>query len=822
MRARFRLSVRFFVLTVIASLSFGAIITKQSVNSLNASAAVQSVTSVNAASFQAPIAPSTISAVFGANLATQSVAATTVPLPTTLGGVSVQIIDGNNASFAAPLFFVSPNQINLHIPDQVAPGNGQIIVNNGAGVTTQGQLFIANSSPGIFTTNFSGSGLAAALQTFDGVTFNPVANADGSARPVSTGTPQLQSFLILFGTGLRRITDLRVQIGAKEVTPVFVGATSFAGLDQVNVPMPSDTTSGTVNILVKGNGRVSNQFQVLVQPTGITDPQRLALTVADIQTIIAQGVAKAQQLGLAVTISVLDKEANLLGSFKMNGARSDVTLGATDIPTGRNVRNLIADPDGLERLVVPVAQGLPFPLNDGALLASISKAGTAAFLSQQGSAISTRSASYIVQEHFPPTVSSNPGGPLFGVQFSSLPCSDIKQPNLPFGLSGDPGGLPIYKNGVHVGGVGVEGNGIYSVDLNLSDYDNDTEENIALAATLGFEPPQSIQINTLPIGGHGVDYCNARQSGGAAPPFASLPGTVIIPIQAQPPSRFIPLTMGQVPGRVDPRFFPFRNSAVSSLTSDDVATVIIQAAQQAYRMRAGIRQPVPSATEVNITVVDTDGNVLGIFSTIDAPVFGFDVSAQKARTAVLFSRPDAATLLRGAGFGKFVDAAATFGVRLDGSIMFSNRGMGFLARPFFPDGIDFQPNGPFSKPFNVWSPFNDGLQIALVRPALASILSTGQLPAGGSGTCSPFPNLPALVGGGIQIFAGSVPLFKNGTLVGAIGISGDGIEQDDNVAISGSVGFESPLNVRCDTLTPFGVRLPFIKYPSHPNFRNYP
>ncbi len=173
-------------------------------------------------------------------------------------------------------------------------------------------------------------------------------------------------------------------------------------------------------------------------------------------------------------------------------------------------------------------------------------------------------------------------------------------------------------------------------------------------------------------------------------------------------------------------------------------------------------------------MVDTSGVVLGAFSTNDAPKFGFDVAAQKARTAAFFSLPSAGAQLRAAGFGKFVDAAAVDGVFLDGSFVFSNRAQGFLSRPFFPDGLNGTANGPFSKPINIWSPFNVGLQIALVRPALVSIL-TGGTPS----ACTTIPNLPH----GIQIFAGSVPLFKNGVLVGAIGISGDGIDQDDIIAL---------------------------------------
>jgi uncharacterized protein GlcG (DUF336 family) len=205
--------------------------------------------------------------------------------------------------------------------------------------------------------------------------------------------------------------------------------------------------------------------------------------------------------------------------------------------------------------------------------------------------------------------------------------------------------------------------------------------------------------------------------------------------------------------------------------------------------------------------------VLGIFSTRDAPIFGFDVSAQKARTAAFFSLPTAGAQLRSEGFGAFVDAAAADGVALDGKFAFTSRSVGFLAQPFFPSGIPGTRNGPFSRPLNIWSPFNIGLQVAMVKPALVTILTGGAPPP-----CTTIPNLPH----GIQIFAGSAPLFKNGVLVGAIGISGDGIDQDDLIAAAGSFGFEAPAAVRADQLTPRGVRLPYLKFARSPNLRTSP
>jgi hypothetical protein len=146
--------------------------------------------------------------------------------------------------------------------------------------------------------------------------------------------------------------------------------------------------------------------------------------------------------------------------------------------------------------------------------------------------------------------------------------------------------------------------------------------------------------------------------------------------------------------------------------------------------------------------------------------------------------------------------------------------MGFLHRPFFPDGIDSTLPGPFSNALPEWSPFNVGLQLALVQRTLFDILTRGvvaipQDPITGS-RCTD-SNITGLQNG-TQIFAGSVPLYKNGQLVGAAGVSGDGIDQDDNVAFGAGTGFEPPLDIRCDQVVverggDGGTRLPYVKLP---------
>lgn len=507
------------------------------------------------------------------------------------------------------------------------------------------------------------------------------------------------------------------------------------------------------------------------------------LTSTDVQTILQQAASAATALSKPVTIVVTDREGNILGRFAMTGA-----------PVTTTIRSVGAAGQGLEGTVAP------------AIEAATAKAATAAFFSTTGNAFSTRTAGFIIQEHFPPGISFRAGGPLYGVQFSSLPCGDIKQPSARLGLSGDPGGLPIYKDGLPAGGIGIEGDGLYTVDRDPTDNDQPFEEVIAASGIRGFDAPVGIRADTILIDGIRLPFSNVA-SPLVPSTVASITGSVISPA---PASEFVPQVVGGVAGEVSPRFFPFIAGTApgsNALTAAEVQTIISHAAQQANITRAAIRQPLGSNARVSIAVVDTAGVVLGIFRQQDAPVFGYDVAVQKARNAAFFSGANAATALRAAGFGAYVDRAAADGLRFDGAFAFSDRAVGFLHRPFFPDGIDNTAAGPFSTAIGSWSPFNVGLQLDLVRTNFLAALSG---PVAGCTAIAALPN-------GIQIFAGSVPLYKNGVLVGAIGISGDGIDQDDLIAAAGANGFSPPVGIRADQIFVRGVRLPFLKFPRSPN-----
>ena len=576
---------------------------------------------------------------------------------------------------------------------------------------------------------------------------------------------------------------------------------------------------GDVLVRISYHGVASNRVRVGIGHTGggpADDPGAVAtpgpiginfpinpitagtLTTAEVQTIIAQAVSAAASISKNVTVAVTDREGNVLGVFAMTGAPTNMIIrgGGGPVQTADPITGLV--PVGLE--------GTRLLSRFGA----ISKAGTASLFSTTGNAFNSRTASFIIQEHFPPGVHFQSSGPLYGVQFSSLPCSDIKIPGLPLGLSGDPGSMPIYKNGLPQGGVGIEGDGLYGIDRDPTDNDLPFEEVIALSAVRGFEAPALIRADNILANGIRLPFSNATQP--LTPPtiaFGSLPGAVdaLFPIRPAQPSQFTSVTVGGVSGETDPRFFPFIASPAGGLTAADVNTIISHAAQQASITRAAIRQPLGSSARVSIAVVDVQGRVLGLFRTQDAPIFGFDVSVQKARTAAFYSSATAGAQLRAAGFGSYVDRGAADGLKLDGSVAFTDRAGGFLHRPFFPDGIDNTPAGPFSTEINVFSPFNVGLQLDLIKTNLQAAIVGAAVP------CSTIPSLA----NGLQIFPGSVPLYKNGVLVGAVGISGDGVDQDDIISAGGGNGFSPPPNIRSDQIFVRGVRLPFLKFPRSPN-----
>ena len=551
-----------------------------------------------------------------------------------------------------------------------------------------------------------------------------------------------------------------------------------------------------------------------------TAPAAEALSLADVQKVVAEAAAQAQADGKPAVIAVTDRVGNVLAVLRMTGAPALVK-----IPNAA---------DGSQQDI----QGLNVP----AEAAAITKAITGAYLSSSGNAFSTRTASMIVQQQFPPAASTAglESGPLFGVQFSQLPCSDLNTrlavgpaaligpKRSPLGLSADPGGFPLYKNGVVVGAVGVAADGTYGFDLNVLDIDTDSDERIALAGTTGFEAPLGVRANQISLDGTVLRYTDTDYASLAAVASASFAATVPALGNLSPVIGYYPVAAvlaGAVYGSeasglrrataaefsnsdafvlsdgAGAARFPLRAGTDAAEVGTAISAIEAQRIlEQAFgvmsKARAQIRKPLDSLAQVTIAVVDTRGVPLGLVRSPDAPVFGIDVALQKARTAAFMSNASAAAQLLGdpsADVRSFVPAMRTFladPAALTGRIAFSARAVGNLARPYFPDGELARPNGPLSRPISKWSVFSTGLQTALVLSNLGQHLNfvTGASLVDTPARCSFIPDVaPAQnrLQNGVQIFPGAVPIYRGTSLVGAIGVSGDGIDQDDMIAFLG-------------------------------------
>jgi uncharacterized protein (TIGR03437 family) len=248
----------------------------------SASAQTAPIAVVNSASFaDDTISPDELITIFGSFQTTNGQSVGASGFPTTLGGISVRI-NGMDAG----LSFASNFQINALVPAGIEDGPATVTVNSSNGTTKSSVVMVTRTSPGIFTIRATGHGTAAALVTPDGISYQPVYNADGSERDISAGTATQPSFLVLYGTGLRRApainpTDsngvaesVTATIQGLPATVTFAGAVgAFSGLDQVNVQIPPQLAgTGIVKVRLSVNGRPSNSVTIRLggQPPAVT------------------------------------------------------------------------------------------------------------------------------------------------------------------------------------------------------------------------------------------------------------------------------------------------------------------------------------------------------------------------------------------------------------------------------------------------------------------------------------------------------------------------------------------------------------------------
>lgn len=489
-------------------------------------------------------------------------------------------------------------------------------------------------------------------------------------------------------------------------------------------------------------------------------PVATPLTVTDVTNVVQNAVLS---VNAPMVVAVADRAGNILAVFN--------TTGAPVSSTGNFSQAVAADE----------------------LAASLAR--TAAFFSNDQAPLSSRTVRFISGIHFPPGVPGTPNADLYGIENTNRGCTisnnflpgqtltpsgliDGTVPGLgiitgkedtndsaprPDNPGVNPGGVPLFKNGYLVGGVGVVST--TPAIAEFAAYSAST--NSGFLPTVAQLPPPGVVI----IGGIALPFVNQTTQPSGTSPGTSASGSYEVMAKG---------------GSLPPEGYLVGPNGGSLLARNDVDEIIMNAVATAMTTRAVIRLPPGSRAKMTIAVSDVDGTILGLYRMHDGTVFSADVAASKARNVVWFS---------------------TTGVRdlpgVPGGTAITNRTVGFGAQPLFPPGIDGSSAGPF-------------FQLYLNDTANACTQGSAPFP----------PNTNNM--SGVVFFPGSLPLYRNGTLVGGLGVSGDGVDEDDFVtagAVNAACGaggpcgvpdFEAAPGIRADQVVIENVRLPYLKFPRNP------
>ncbi len=249
-----------------------------------------------------------------------------------------------------------------------------------------------------------------------------------------------------------------------------------------------------------------------------------------------------------------------------------------------------------------------------------------------------------------------------------------------------------------------------------------------------------------------------------------------------------------------------------SLTAADVEAIVARGIAEADSIRAQIRTPLNVQAKMVFAVSDENGNILGLYRMPDATYFSIGVAVAKARNVAYYDNP---TELQPIDKIKGVPAGTAFTART----------FRYLSLPFFPEGIDTNAPGPGSI-------LTDGGVTKFGTNKGAPLPANDFQSIQGYNDFNPNTNFHQVITAaneynqnGVVLFPGSAPLYKdtNGAnlrnqLVGGLGVSGDGVLQDDDVTSVASMAYGPPRTIaRADQVKVRGIRLPYFKYNRNPH-----
>ena len=222
---------------------------------------IPSLRAASAASLAGPMAPESLASVFGSRLTTATESADSISPPTSLGGISLRIIDSSGTTSLAPLLYVSPSQITFVVPAGTAPGKVTIEVVNAAVLPAQTTAEIDNVAPALFAYD-DNTAVAYALRI----------EPDGKQTVLyiqnTIVLDDRPMYLVLYATGIRNrssVANVQCTIGGVTLPAEYAGpeGSGIPGLDQVNVRLTSDLKGlGVTNLALTVDGIPSNTVSV--------------------------------------------------------------------------------------------------------------------------------------------------------------------------------------------------------------------------------------------------------------------------------------------------------------------------------------------------------------------------------------------------------------------------------------------------------------------------------------------------------------------------------------------------------------------------------
>jgi uncharacterized protein GlcG (DUF336 family) len=596
------------------------------------------------------------------------------------------------------------------------------------------------------------------------------------------------------------------------------------------------------------------------------------ITPADVQQLLERAAAAANTN--QAIIAVVDRNGTILGVREEQGVLNSITDKATQVfaidgavaeartaaffandtapLTSRTVRFIsqstitqrevqsspeVTDPNSPlsgPGLVAPIGVGGHFP-------PGISPTDSADLFEIELSNRDTSSTATVGTERFNVPLADVPAGQQisapdsYGVQSTLLPGAQSR------GIGTLPGGIPLYKNGTLVGGIGVffpGPNGYASYEqgfvpgINQTDYQRTnaplelTAEWMAFAAaggSAGGNAPVGTLAGVAPVHGYGLPFGVITLGGitlDVYGPGGSYQGIKVVAQTGAHAGVGNPHSGADQPvdgahdkyltGKPVPTGWLVYPHAGSGMTTAQVTQIIDQGITEASITRAQIRLPAGSTTRMTFAVSDKDGNLLALYRMPDATVFSMDIAVAKARNTAYY---DNASLVQSEDLLTGIAAGTAL----------NNRDFRYVALPNFPTGTSGAPPGQFSglndPGINPLTAENIGAPLpARVYEQPTATPSGPATSVVGYASFKPYTNFrdtnDAANQNGVVFFPGSTPIYKNGSLTGGVGISGDGVNQDDFVTYYASQGFGVPNNVvRADQTFYQGVRLPYFIFP---------